>query len=194
MINPLVLKGGELFYSLAENFPKKKFLAVKGWTGLRNRDNFEWDSRQWELIAKAHNDISVHPPEEVDFSDLDNVTVLKGVEDMKSVYGKTRILLFPSQWDEAFGRSVVEALGLGIPVIASGVGGVRETGIEKGGIILYKESPLEKWIEAIEKLDDQYVYASMSTSALEDANKYSLEEQIDKLEILCYNCRNLTRE
>jgi len=186
MINPLVIKGGKLFYSLAEYFPERKFLAVRGWTGLRNREDFDWNSRQWELIAKAHNDESTHPPEEVDFTGLDNVTTLKGVEDMKSVYGITRILLFPSQWEEAFGRSVVEALGSGIPVIASNIGGVKETGIENGGILIAKNSPLETWIKAIEKLDDLVLYNSMADSALEDASKYSLEEQIEKLEYLCF--------
>ena len=191
MINPLVLKGGKLFHSLAKHFREKKFLAVRGWTGLRNRDNFEWDPRQWVLIGEAHNDNSVHPPDEVEFADLDNVTVVEGVEDMRSIYGKTQLLLFPSQWDEAFGRSVVEALGSGIPVIATDIGGVKETGIDKGGLLLDKDSPLETWIEIIERLDDQVLYKSMSDFALEDAKNYSLEKQIDKLEIICLKCKNL---
>jgi len=192
MINPLIIKGGEILYKLAQRFPNKKFLAVMGWTGLRNRDSFKWERRQWELIAKAHNDHNVHPPEEVDFSNLKNVETLKGVKDMRFVYAKTRILLFPSIWDEAFGRSIVEALASGIPVIANNVGGIEETGIKEGGILLDKESPLKKWVKAIKKLDDPIIYKKISKSAIEDAKKYSLEEQINKIELICYECKNLS--
>jgi glycosyltransferase involved in cell wall biosynthesis len=191
MINPLVIKGGEIFYKIAQNFTNKKFLVVKGWTGLRNRKNFKWEPRQWDLIAKAHNDDEVHPPEEVDFSILKNVEVLKGVRDMRLVYAKTRILLFPSIWDEAFGRSIIEALASGIPVIAHNVGGVKETGIKRGGILLEKNCPIENWFEAINKLDDPYTYKKFSEAAIEDSKKYSLKKQIDKLERICFELKNL---
>jgi len=193
MINPLVIKGGEIFYELAKYYSNRKFLAVKGWTGLRDRENFKWDARQWDLIAQAHNDKSVHPPEEIDFSELNNITIMKAIEDMRPIYKKTRILLFPSQWDEAFGLSIVEGLASGIPIIATDIGGVRETKIQNGGILVSKDSPLNIWIEAIKRLDDLEEYERMSKYAKEEGEKYDLEEELNKLEKICYKCKELSK-
>ncbi len=184
-INPLVLKGGQLFYTLGEKFPEKEFLGVMGWTGLRKKSDFNWDPRQWELIAQAHGDSTVHPPEEIDFSALSNAKILKAIADMKTVYEKTRILLFPSQWQEAFGRSIVEALAAGIPVIATDVGGIRETGIDKGGFLLPKDCSIETWENSIRYIDKPEVYEKMSDYAKQDCSWYSLDEQLNALEKLC---------
>ncbi|MHA2282170.1 MAG: glycosyltransferase family 4 protein [Promethearchaeota archaeon] len=185
MINPLVLKGGKMFYDLAKHFAERKFLTVKGWTSLRDRKDGSWDPRQWELIAKAHEDPSVHPPEEVDFSDLPNVTCLQSTQNIQEVYEKTLLLLFPSSWEEAFGRVVLEALTVGIPVIANNVGGTSETGLKNGGILMKKNSTLNDWIKAIEMFNDLKTYRSFSQKAKKDSRWYSLENELNKLEALC---------
>ncbi len=191
IINPLVIKGGKIFLDIVKNYPNRKFLAILGWTGLRKRNSLEWDPIQWERIALAHNDKNVHPPEEIDFSGIKNLKIKMADKNIRKIYQKTRLLLFPSQWDEAFGRCIVEALTSGIPVIASDVGGIRETGLEKGGIILEKDISIEHWFRAIERLDDPSLYKQVSQNALFDARKYSLEEQIIKLENICYRCIRL---
>ncbi len=44
---------------------------------------------------------------------------------------KARFLVFPSEWFETFGRTVVEAFSQGTPVLAADLGGVREL-VEEG--------------------------------------------------------------
>ena len=44
---------------------------------------------------------------------------------------KAKFLVFPSEWYETFGRTVVEAYALGTPVLAADFGGVREL-VEEG--------------------------------------------------------------
>ncbi len=56
-----------------------------------------------------------------------NVVVRDWVEPERVLDG-VRLLLVPSQWPEPFGRVVVEALGRGIPVLASRTGGLPEAG------------------------------------------------------------------
>lgn len=42
-----------------------------------------------------------------------------------------RFLIFPSEWPETFGLTIIEAFGIGVPVIASRLGAVMET-LEEG--------------------------------------------------------------
>jgi glycosyltransferase involved in cell wall biosynthesis len=43
-----------------------------------------------------------------------------------SVFAAAHAAVVPSLWNEAFGRVVVEAMGCGVPVIATRVGGMQE--------------------------------------------------------------------
>jgi len=38
-----------------------------------------------------------------------------------------RFLIFPSEWSETFGLTIIEAFGSGVPVIASRLGAVTES-------------------------------------------------------------------
>lgn len=92
-------KGGEVFWQLAERFPRRRFLGVKGGYG--------------EQIVR----------------DLPNVEVLDHVRHDRmrdEVYARTKILLMPSS-HESWGRTGIEAMASGIPVIASPTDGLRES-------------------------------------------------------------------
>ena len=57
-----------------------------------------------------------------------------GRQPLKAAYcemRKARFLVFPSEWYETFGRTVVEAYAQGTPVLAADLGGVREL-VEEG--------------------------------------------------------------
>ena len=161
----------------------RSFLVVLGWTGLRRTD-WTWHHRRWELISKAHADPSVHPSEEIDFASLPNVSIVKGVRDMRTVYRRTKMLLIPSQWEEAFGRSIIEALASGIPVVATNVGGITETGLKNGGYLLRKDSSLKSCINVIEIFDNPKVYEEKARYARNDVAWYSLNGLLEQLETL----------
>jgi glycosyltransferase involved in cell wall biosynthesis len=96
-INLCVEKGADLFWTLAKDMKKVKFLGVKGSYG-------------YQVIKE----------------DLPNVTILENTTDMKSVYAKTKILIVPSEY-ESWGRVGTEAACSGIPVIASPTPGLKES-------------------------------------------------------------------
>ena len=73
-----------------------------------------------------------------------NVEIVRPTDDMKSVYGRTRLLLMPSQC-ESYGRLAIEAAMSGIPMVASDLPAVREA---TAGSATYVR-PGESWTAAV---------------------------------------------
>ncbi len=128
-INPYKEKGFELAVRIAEQCPDIPFLFVESWK-LADDHRAEID----KIIAP-----------------LKNVRLENRTSDMKTVYGRTKILLAPSKWEEAWGRVASEAHCSGIPVVGSRRGGLPEA-IGEGGIVLDYDAPLEDWTAAIRRL------------------------------------------
>lgn len=74
-------------------------------------------------------------------------------DDVPAVLRAVDLLLVPS-WEEPFGRTVVEAMAMSVPVVATSVGGPAEivrAGVD--GLLLEPRRP-KRWAEAIEPLLD----------------------------------------
>ena len=85
---------------------------------------------------------------------------------MKTVYGRTRILLAPSKWEEAWGRVASEAHCSGIPVLGSTRGGLPEA-VGEGGLTLDYETPADEWARELKRMwSDEPYYARLSADAL----------------------------
>lgn len=126
LINCNALKGGTLFYQIAEKLQKSKFLAVKGWYGS-----------QLGL-------------------DSDNIKQIEPVkhEKLYNIFKKTRILLVPSSY-ECWGRIGVEAMASGIPVICSkDVGGLKEA--YGNGAKYVNRDNIKQWTKAINEVEGDY--------------------------------------
>jgi L-malate glycosyltransferase len=81
----------------------------------------------------------------------DTVRFLGETEDVRLVLGASDALLIPS-WEEPFGRSMIEGMAMGLPVIATNVGGPAEV-IHDGvdGLLLAPRDP-GAWAQAISHL------------------------------------------
>lgn len=135
LINLYPNKGAALFWMLAERMPERRFLAVLGSYG--------------EQMVKDLPNVEV----------LDN---LPGADMAKLVYARTRILLMPSEY-ESWGRTGVEAIASGIPVIANPTPGLLESQ-GPAGIFVDVRDPCG-WQAAIERLDDSDAYKQASAAA-----------------------------
>ena len=100
MINPSSFKGISIFLELARRFPHVAFAAVPTW-------------------ATSQQDRQA-------LTQLPNITLWEPVEQIDQIYRRSRLILMPSLWGEAFGQVAVEAMLRGIPVLASQVGGLPE--------------------------------------------------------------------
>ena len=94
---------------------------------------------------------------------------------MRKVYARTRVLLAPSQWEEAWGRVATEAHFSGIPVLGSRQGGLPEA-IGPGGVTLPADAPTADWVAALRRMwDDAGHYETLSRAAVD----WSERDQID---------------
>jgi L-malate glycosyltransferase len=89
----------------------------------------------------------------------DRVSWLGEREDVPEIIRALDVLLLPS-WEEPFGRAVVEAMAMGVPVVATDVGGPRE--IMQDGREGYLREPRNApaWAHAVRLLADSPALAS----------------------------------
>lgn len=138
-------KGSAIFYEMAKRFPNVQFLGVKGGYG--------------EQVIK----------------DLPNVTIMEHTDDMKKVYGETKVLLMPSKY-ESFGRVGVEAMASGIPTIAHPTPGLKES-LGSSGVFADREDP-NAWEEALRDILKPVKYGK--ASKLAKARSKELAEKRDE--------------
>jgi len=99
------------------------------------------------------------------------------------VYKESDIIVFPSVWQEPFGRISIEAMAASKPVIGSNVGGIRDTIIdgETGFLVNSKED----WIEKINLLvKDKKLRNKLGKQGRKEVEKYSSDKvakQVEKI-------------
>jgi glycosyltransferase involved in cell wall biosynthesis len=145
-INPIPEKGLTIAIEAARRLPQEKFLFVKG---------------KWGRYSSQEIKAFMKPIEK-----LPNVEVWDYQRDMRRVYEMTDILLAPSQFDETFGRVIIEANINGIPVVAAHVGGIPYT-LGEGGILVNPRDHIQGYVEALQKLrNDEVLYQQLSKQAM----------------------------
>lgn len=139
LINVCANKGGHLFWQLAERMPDVRFLAVEGAYG--------------EQIRGRLPNVEMQPH-------------VSGGRMREQVYGRTRILLMPSSY-ESWGRTAVEAMCSGIPVIAHPTPGLLES-LGTAGTFVDRDD-VDGWEQQIRRLLTDAAWAQASVAARQRA-------------------------
>lgn len=143
-INPVPAKGLDLAIAIAAACPEIPFLFVESWL----------------LSPDQRRDLARR------FSACPNIRFQPRSSDMKALFQRTRVLLAPSFWEEAWGRVASEAHCSGIPVVGSTRGGLPEA-IGPGGIALDPDAPVADWAQAVRSLwSEPELHAAASAAAL----------------------------
>ncbi len=127
LINCNMNKGGQLFKDLAYKMPDVQFLGVKG--GYSD-----------QIIDK-------HPPS--------NLHYIDNQKDIRVVFKQIGILIMASK-NETWGRTAVEAMASGVPVIHSESPGLVEC-LGGAGILCMRDDE-DAWVDAIRKLIGDRAY------------------------------------
>jgi glycosyltransferase involved in cell wall biosynthesis len=156
-INPIPEKGLDVAIEIARCLPQERFLFVKG---------------RWGKYSASSREAFMKP-----IYKLPNVEVWDHQHDMRRIYAVTDILLVPSQFDETFGRVIVEAQVNGIPVVAAKVAGIPYT-LGQGGILVEPKDKPQSYVEALQRLrTDENLYKQLSALALENSQRPEFDPQ-----------------
>lgn len=112
--------------------------------------------------------------------DLDlenNVTFLGFTRDVEKLLENHDIAI-QSSFYEGFGLGALEAMASGLPVVGSNIPGLRDV-VNEGGLLFTPESS-EDLIEQIRKLENTELYREMSKRALENSERFSIENTAKK--------------
>jgi glycosyltransferase involved in cell wall biosynthesis len=108
-----------------------------------------------------------------------DVIFLGHVEDLTGFFNKIDLLLFPSLWNEPFGRVIVESILHSRPVVAHSVGSVREIlGVDAALWIYDSQDELIKILIDFRKTWEDYPLASIKTSM---RSRFSLPDIVNRL-------------
>jgi len=150
LINLNKNKGGDVLIQIASQMPDIKFLGVKG-------------SYNKQIMNKY----------------LTNITYEDNTPYINDIYGKTDILLMPS-YEESWGRTAIEAMSSGIPVIASPTPGLLESCGNAG--IFCQRNNINAWIHEIRKLkNNKEYYNEQSAKCLARAKELEPDKQLEKI-------------
>jgi glycosyltransferase involved in cell wall biosynthesis len=145
-------KGGHLLIQLAKAIPEMEFQGILG--GYRKQ---------------------------ITYNNLPNLRYIEHTTEIKEVYAQTMIQIMPSK-EETWGRTAVEAMSSGIPVVVSPTPGLRECCSDAA--IYCDRGDLEAWVTTLRKLkDDKEFYNQRSRVALERARSLDPNPVLDSMEV-----------
>jgi len=151
-IKPEYHKGVNIFLRIAKIMKNEKFL----------------------VIGKA-------PPSIIKrLNKLQNITYISWIKNINEIYLKTKLIIMPSIWPEAFGRVPIEAGINGVPTIASNRGGLPES-VGNGGVLINDIYNIDNWINEIKNItENNEVYSRFSLNAKKHAEKFDIKNTYGK--------------
>jgi glycosyltransferase involved in cell wall biosynthesis len=99
-------------------------------------------------------------------------------DDVQDLLAATDVLLAPS-WEEPFGRSIVEAMAMGVPVLATAAGGPSEIVRHGGDGLLLSPRDVGAWEAAAARMAaEPATRASMARSARVRARRFGVSQHV----------------
>jgi glycosyltransferase involved in cell wall biosynthesis len=111
----------------------------------------------------------------------DKVIFKTFVNDKDLIYQNLDLVLNCSEM-EGFGRTIVEAMGHGIPVIANASGGALEIINDEIDGLLYDGTSESLFFAMAKCLSDERLYESLSSGGLQRSRKFSVENYTDAID------------
>ena len=133
-------KGGHILIEIAKAVPEVEFLGVRG--------------SYWSQIEDPQQP---------------NITYIDNTPKIKEVYALTKILIMPSK-EETWGRTAIEAMSSGIPVIAAPTPGLKECCASAA--LFVERQNVDEWARLIRRLcNDKTFYDEYSNRGINRAKQ-----------------------
>lgn len=116
-----------------------------------------------------------------------NIKYVPLAEDIRPYLSQTRLIIAPSEY-ESYGQSCLEAMCCGIPVIATNLGGFRES-LGHAGRFIFDRNDIKGWCMVIR--DTLANYDAWSKMALERAGELTPDKDLADFEIWLNKINNL---
>lgn len=125
----------------------------------------------FDLVGPVDNEIS-----KLDIPD--NITLVGNVaqEVVKKYLLKADVFLFPS-YSEGFSMSILEAMAMGVPIIATDVGANKDMIEDKGGVIVQAKNEQEI-LSALRFIESPERRIEMSSWNIEKVKKYYIKDEV----------------
>jgi glycosyltransferase involved in cell wall biosynthesis len=164
LVNHHPIKGIQIFNEIAKKMPKHNFLVVETWPDVPDY---------------------VPPSSNIHFS--------KFIDDVKTLYAKTKIIIMPSLYEEGPSRLMIEGMLNHIPVIAHDIGSLSEVGkdfaifikppqiksSDMRGTIIYpkiseneKNDDVDRFVKKIEEIEENKFSQNYGELAYQKALEY----------------------
>ena len=142
-------KGGDFLIKLAQANPMRRFMGVMG-------------NYATQIMEPTQKNIRY---------------LLNTPEITNVVYRRTRVLIMPSNY-ESYGRTAIEAISSGIPVICTPTPGLTEA-LEDAAI--YCQRDVGEYTEALKFLDNPVNYKKASEAGIKRAKELNPERELKEL-------------
>jgi glycosyltransferase involved in cell wall biosynthesis len=88
--------------------------------------------------------------------------------------------VFPSEWDEPFGRISVESMALGTPVVGSRVGGIAEI-IDDGetGLLFQPGNAAKLADQLVSIQNNRATWERLSTASIKQSKRFSIDRIVE---------------
>lgn len=116
----------------------------------------------------------------------DKVTFLGQVDNIYTVLNKVDLFVLPSNY-EGFPMTIIEALGTGLPVIATNVGGVKDIIIDEYNGLLCGVNKNDFCDKLKQIINDQSLYIQLATHTIKSSKKFSVNHMTYEYIKLYYN-------
>lgn len=150
---------------LAPARPRPGFITLVGATPLKGLHMLLSQAERMPLPCLVCGDAANEDIARMDA--MDNLTWGGFIPNMSQIYASTACLLVLSQWEETFGRVIVEAHMNGIPVVALDRGAVREVA-GKAAVYINDAKELPRAVKRALDIDPELCRANAARFAAQD--------------------------
>lgn len=153
------------FNNICKNYDNVKLLVVgSSFSSVKKKDKYIKDLVKISNLNKENIIFTGY----IDYNEMPNI------------YGMADILILPSKIDDACPMTILEAMAMGLPIVASKCGGIPEEVVEKNSILLNRKNLIADIENAMKKLiEDRKLIKDMSRESLKRAQKFCKEEYLN---------------